>query len=98
KLANVAHRTELGAVRVGVEASELKAAVEELQHIAAQQGVSDKVAIQPMVKGDGEVFIGVKNDTALGPIVVVGLGGILVEVLQRVVGRLLPVDREMARE
>ncbi len=92
KLADVAHRTELGVVRLGVALGEVAAVVAELQEIAAARGVPRAVAVQSQVAGDGEAFVGYQARTDLGPVVVAGLGGILVELTRTVVGALLPVD------
>jgi len=98
KLADVAHRTEHGAVRLGVPAEGLAAAVEELRALAAREGLPDPVAIQQMIEGDGEAFIGIRASSELGPVVAFGLGGIFVEVLGRVSGRLAPMTLADAAE
>ena len=49
-----------------------------------------------MVPSAGEAFIGVQGNTELGPLVVFGLGGIFVEVLKKVGGRMAPFAREEA--
>ena len=50
-----------------------------------------------MVQGT-EVFIGARTDPQYGPFLMVGLGGIFVEVLKDVSIRLLPIDEREARE
>ncbi|MGE2716295.1 acetate--CoA ligase family protein [Mycolicibacterium litorale] len=96
KLADVAHRTELGAVALNVAASELADAVARMRDIAEQQGVSSTVAVQPMTASRGELLIGIDGRSELGPMVVLGLGGIFVEVLQRIGGRPAPLARSDA--
>lgn len=96
KLANVAHRTELGAVRLDVSREDLPSAVLGLRKLAGENGVPAQVAVQPMLPFQGEALIGV-HGTELGPIVVFGLGGVLVEALNRVGGRMAPFDLEEAR-
>ncbi|MGE0794242.1 MAG: acetate--CoA ligase family protein [Acidimicrobiia bacterium] len=91
KLADVPHRTELGAVRLGVAPSEVRGAVAELRAIASAHGVPATVAVQQMVAGIGEAFIGVQARTDLGPVLLFGRGGVLLEVAPRVDGRLLPL-------
>jgi hypothetical protein len=91
KLADVAHRTELGAVRMGVADADVPAAAAELVAIAKREGVSSKVAVQAQASGLGEAFIGTQNGTEVGDVIVAGLGGILVELTRRVVGRRLPL-------
>ena len=93
KLADVPHRASLGAVRVKVTAGQLRAAAEDLSVLAAQHGLPGRLVIQPMVPGESEAFIGVRNHTDLGPVIVAGLGGTSVESAGPVVGRLLPTDR-----
>jgi acyl-CoA synthetase (NDP forming) len=92
KLADVPHRTELGAVRVGVALSDVAAVAAELREIAAAHGVDDSVVVQAMITGHDEAFAGLQCRTGLGPVVLFGLGGVLVEVLGRVGGRFLPLD------
>ena len=84
KLADVAHRTEHDAVRVGVSAAEVPAAMAELRAVAARDGFAT-VAVQAMITGHGEAFVGVRGRTGLGAVTMVGLGGVLVEVTRRLV-------------
>jgi len=90
KLADVAHRTEHGAVRLGVDAGGLAAAVAELRELAGRHGLPETVAVQKMVSAEGEAFIGIRGRSELGPVVAFGLGGVFVEVLGRISGRLAP--------
>ena len=96
KLADVPHRTENGAVLVDVQASELPEAVDRLRRLARTQDLPLEVAIQAIVPGFGEAFAGVQARSELGPLVLFGLGGVLVEVSGRVSGRFLPLDLEAA--
>lgn len=98
KLADVAHRTEHGAVKVNITADGIGAAVAELRAIAARDGLPPLIAVQPMVKSAGEAFVGIQGSTELGPLVVFGLGGIFVEVLKKVGGRMAPFGEEAAFE
>jgi acetate---CoA ligase (ADP-forming) len=90
KLADVAHRTEHGAVRLAVPAEQLGEVTAELRSLAARDGLPDLVAVQKMITVEGEAFIGVRGQSELGPVVAFGLGGVFVEVLGRVSGRLAP--------
>jgi acyl-CoA synthetase (NDP forming) len=98
KLADVAHRTEHNAVRLNVGADKLGAAVTELRSIAEADSLPPLVAVQPMVPGHGEAFIGIKGESELGPVVAFGLGGIFVEVMKRVGGRMAPMTSEDAAD
>jgi acetate---CoA ligase (ADP-forming) len=98
KLADVAHRTEHDAVRLRVGADGLAAAVAELRAIAAHGNLAAAVAVQPMLEASGEALLGIQGESELGPLVVLGLGGIFVEVLNRVGGRMAPFTAEVARD
>lgn len=98
KLADLAHRSEHDAVRLGVDQAGLSSAVEELRDLARREGLPSVVAIQEMVPGRGEAFIGVRGSSELGPVIAFGLGGIFVEVLKRVSGRLAPLSEGDAKE
>jgi hypothetical protein len=50
-----------------------------------------------MVKGGVEMILGVQNDAVFGPVVMLGLGGIFVEVLRDVTFRIAPFGVEEAR-
>jgi acetate---CoA ligase (ADP-forming) len=96
KLADVAHRTEANAVRVGVPADQLDAAVAEMRGIAARLQAPARVVIQPQVEIWGEAFVGAQPSSDLGPFVVCGLGGVMVELLHLVTGRLAPLSGQDA--
>jgi acetate---CoA ligase (ADP-forming) len=98
KLADVAHRTEHGAVRLGVAAGELDEAVAELRALAGRAGLPDLVVVQRLIEAEGEAFIGIRGSSELGPVVAFGLGGVFVEVLGRVSGRLAPFTAADAAE
>jgi acyl-CoA synthetase (NDP forming) len=97
KLADVGHRTEHGAVLLKVTDDDLPEAIAEMRAIASRDGLPSLIAIQPMVDVQGETIVGLKGRSELGPLVVFGIGGILVEVVRRVGGRLAPLNREEAR-
>ncbi len=97
KLADVAHRTEHGAVLLNIDTDGLGAAVEEMRAIARRDGLASVVAVQPMEPSRGEAFLGIQNGE-LGPMIVFGLGGIFVEVLKKVGGRMAPITRAQAEE
>jgi acyl-CoA synthetase (NDP forming) len=92
KLADVPHRTELGAVRLDVSADALATVVTQLRGLALRELLPPSVVVQPQVPLDAEAFVGVQAEGGLGPLVVCGVGGILVELLGRVAGRLAPLS------
>lgn len=98
KLADVAHRTEHGAVKVGVAREDIPQAIRQMREIADGHGLPATVAIQAMLKGHGEAFVGIQTASELGPVVAFGLGGIFVEVLKKIGGRMAPFDQITAAE
>jgi acetyltransferase len=93
--AEVVHKTESGAVVLGLKsAEEIQAEGQKLLSKTLGKG---QLLIQEMVQGT-EVLLGARTDPQYGPFLMVGLGGILVEVLNDVAIRLLPVDERAARD
>ncbi|HEX9529851.1 MAG TPA: acetate--CoA ligase family protein [Acidimicrobiales bacterium] len=97
KLADVAHRTEHDAVRLKVDDAGLPDAIGGLRKIAAADGLSPLVVVQPMLEITGETLLGIQASSELGPLVVFGLGGIFVEALNKIGGRMAPFDAHEAR-
>lgn len=96
KLANVPHRTEHGAVEVGVAVGDLPGVVVKMRDIARRDALDAQVVVQSMVRGSGELFVGIQASSDLGPVLVCGLGGIFVELLKKVSGAKLPLDAARA--
>ena len=90
----VVHKTELGAVVLGLRSpQEVESQGERL--LAKSRGA--RLLVQEMVEGT-EVILGARTDPQYGPFLMVGLGGIFVEVLKDVALRLLPVGEKEALE
>jgi succinyl-CoA synthetase beta subunit len=92
--AEIVHKTESGAVVLGLRNAE--EVVAEGQKLLSKTLGKGHLLVQEMVQGT-EVLLGARTDPQYGPFLMVGLGGILVEVLKDVAIRLLPVDEEEAR-
>lgn len=82
------HKTELGAVRLGLaDADAVTAAARDLERRLAQHGLEagrGRFLVQAQVQGGREVILGAHRDPAVGPVLLVGLGGIHAEVLRDV--------------
>ncbi|MFJ1732366.1 acetate--CoA ligase family protein [Streptomyces sp. NPDC088254] len=97
--AQIAHKTELGLVKIGLtSASQVRDAYRELTDIARYEGVDlDGVLVCQMVERGVEMVVGVTHDDLFGPTVTVGLGGVLVEVLRDAAVRVPPFGEGQAR-
>jgi acyl-CoA synthetase (NDP forming) len=98
--ARIAHKSELGLVKIGLtSASQVRDAYRELTDIARYEGVPlDGVLVCQMVEQGVEMVVGVTHDELFGPTVTVGLGGVLVEVLRDFAVRVPPFGEEQARD
>ncbi|TAK97957.1 MAG: CoA-binding protein [Rhodospirillaceae bacterium] len=96
KLADVPHRSDIGAVRLGVTTDNFASVVEDLRSLAKRRGESAVVAVQPQYRISSELLIGVNAASELGPLVICGLGGVFVEVMHQVAGRLAPFQDDEA--
>ncbi|MEM6624557.1 MAG: acetate--CoA ligase family protein [Pseudomonadota bacterium] len=88
----IAHKTEVGAVRLGLSsASAIKAAAEEMptEDLWVEQMVADSVA---------ELIVGVTRDPVYGYTLTIGAGGILTELLGDSVTLLIPSSVDAVRE
>ena len=101
------HKTEAGAVKLELkDADQVRLAFDALMSIARQlpSGSSGKAAaingvlVQEMVERAVEVIVGVSYDAQLGPVLLFGTGGIMVEVYRDVAFRLCPIDVIEARD
>ncbi|MEW1691000.1 acetate--CoA ligase family protein [Streptomyces sp. NPDC091265] len=97
--ARLAHKTELGLVKVGLtSASQVRDAYRELTDIARYEDVElDGILVCQMVERGVEMMVGVTHDALFGPTVTVGLGGVLVEVLHDAAVRVPPFGEDQAR-
>jgi acyl-CoA synthetase (NDP forming) len=99
KALGLAHKTEAGGVILGItDEAALAAALRSLETTFADQAVPlDGILIQPMVAGRGEALLGFRREPGIGPVVVLGAGGVLAELYEDAAIRLAPVDEAEAR-
>ncbi|HZQ11605.1 MAG TPA: acetate--CoA ligase family protein [Pseudolabrys sp.] len=97
--AQLPHKTEAGAVALAIAADNAAAAYDTVLANArrfAPQAKIDGVLVQPMVKPGREVILGVSRDERWGPLLMLGLGGTLVEAMGDVALSPLPLARDEA--
>jgi hypothetical protein len=97
---DITHKTEVGGVLLKLDdEAAVRQAFRTLMARARQQRPQarlDGVLVQPMAGGHLELVVGVQRDAAFGPVVMVGFGGVLVEVLKDVAFRRAPFDDDEA--
>jgi len=99
---DLAHKSEAGGVRVGLDGPEavreawsgILAAVRRAEPEARVEGI----LVARFVGGGRETVIGVHDDPGFGPVLMFGLGGIYVEALKDVAFRIQPVSEQDARD
>jgi len=100
--ADIAHKTEIGGVRLNLKTvTDVQSAAREILAAAHQNAPRARIEgllIQKMSHPVAELLIGVHNDRSFGGVLTIGLGGILTEFYGDVIHRLLPVNSEMIRE
>jgi acetyltransferase len=97
----ISHKTEVGGVRLGLASPaavvEASRAMRERVRRERPDATVEGFLIQPMVAPGKELLLGSIRDPQFGPLVMVGFGGIYVEVLRDTAVRLAPVDGTEAR-
>ncbi len=97
---DILHKTELGAVRLGLAgAAQVREAAAEIDAALASRGLHrEAFAVQAMVEEGVELLVGIAPDPVFGPVLVCGAGGTAVELLDDVDLRVLPLDADDPRE
>src|SRR5919106_218137 len=98
---DIAHKSDVGGVRLHLAsfAQVSKAYRDILAAVRsrAPEALLDGISVQPMAKPGIEVVAGLTRDRTFGPVVMFGLGGIFVEVLNDVAFRVVPLRPKDAR-
>jgi acyl-CoA synthetase (NDP forming) len=99
---DIQHKTEVGGVALGLpDEHALRAALETMRSSVAERAPQARVdgyLVSPMVQGGVECLLGCHNDPVFGPVVLIGLGGVAVEIFKDVACRLAPVCIEQAHQ
>jgi acyl-CoA synthetase (NDP forming) len=86
-----AHKTERGGVFLGIAGrAEFEKMVKEM--------TTDRVLVQRMHSGLAEAIVGYREDAVVGPLVLLGVGGVLTEIYRDYVLRVAPVSETEAGE
>jgi acyl-CoA synthetase (NDP forming) len=96
---DILHKTDAGLVRLNVATADIATTTAELLARAERSFPGarlDGVLAAPMHKGLAEVILGYRRDAEVGPVVVLGMGGVLAELTRRITARIAPVSLDEA--
>ena len=97
---DIAHKTDAGGVALNIsDAAALKQAARDILDNVSKKHPTAKIngiLVQKMEKGLAEIILGFKRDPQVGPVVVLGIGGVLAEIYKDFASRLAPVSVEDA--
>ncbi|ABK76812.1 acyl-CoA synthetase (NDP forming) [Cenarchaeum symbiosum A] len=97
----ILHKTDVGGVKVGLDnVNDVKKTFTEMYgRLSKRRGVKVKgILLEKMMPRDGvELIVGLQNDPQFGPVIMVGMGGVLTEVMRDVSFRMLPITVSDAR-
>ena len=95
----IVHKSDVGAVRLGLDsAAAVTAAARDMLERLRAAGLDaglEGFSVQPMIAGGAEIIVGARRDPHFGPVVMVGVGGLAVELLNDVA--LAPAPVSVAR-
>ncbi|NMC69309.1 MAG: acetate--CoA ligase family protein [Myxococcales bacterium] len=96
----ISHKSDFGGVQLNLRSEAgLRQAWSEMHERIARafpEAEVEGVLVQPMVTGGREMIVGGRRDPSFGPVVLVGLGGVFVEILREAALRVFPFDRAEA--
>jgi len=99
---DIVHKSDTGGVKLGLKTSkQVGKAYDDILRTISQkypQALIQGVSVQKMARPGVEVIIGMSKDAQFGPVLMFGLGGILVEILKDVSFRIVPLTRRDAGE
>jgi len=96
----ILHKTDVGGVKVGLDnVNDVKKTFKDMYgRLSKKKGVEVKgILLEKMVPKGVELIVGVQNDPQFGPVIMVGLGGIMTEVMKDVAFRMLPISTSDAK-
>ena len=98
----IVHKSDAGGVKVNLtNDEEIRSAFKEIVESAKKYDAKAEikgVLVVEMVKGGKEMIIGSKLETGFGPVIMLGMGGIYVEILKDVTFRLAPLTDQEAND
>ena len=99
--ADIMHKSDVGGVALGIESGDVSAAIEKISASVTKSAPDARVTgfIASQMVGDGvDCILGVHRDPLFGPVMMFGLGGVMVELFKDATLRRVPVTPETAKE
>jgi len=97
---DISHKSDAGGVKVNLRNKEEVAAAYDSIMTACRTYAPiadiEGVSVQPMARPGTEIIMGMIKDASFGPVLMFGLGGVLVEVLKDVAFRIVPIEKSDA--
>ena len=97
----ILHKSDIGGVRLNLESPEEVGAAAEAILGAVRTAMPDltgeRLLVEEQVCAEAELILGIENDAALGPMVMIGVGGVQAEIVKDAVFRMAPVDETEAQ-
>ena len=96
----ILHKTDVGGVKVGLDnVNDVKKTFNDMyKRLSKKKGVQLKgILLEKMVPKGTELIVGLQNDPQFGPVIMVGIGGVLTEVFRDVAFRMLPITTSDAK-
>ncbi len=96
----ILHKTDVGGVKVGIDNDKdvRKTFTDMYGRLSKKKGVQVKgVLLEKMVPKGIELIVGIQTDPQFGPVIMVGLGGVMTEVFKDVAFRMLPITTADAK-
>jgi len=99
---DVIHKSDAGGVKLGLaDTDQVSKAYQEIMAAISRQfpeATIDGVSVQQIARPGTEIIIGMSKDDQFGPVIMFGLGGIMVELLKDVSFRIVPLTKRDAAE
>jgi 3-hydroxypropionyl-CoA synthetase (ADP-forming) len=97
----ILHKTDVGGVKVGIDnVADVKKTFNDMYgRLSKKKGIDVKgILLEKMIpKGGVELIVGIQNNPQFGPMLMVGLGGVLTDILKDVAFRMLPITTSDAK-
>ena len=96
----ILHKTDVDGVKIGIDnLADVRKTFNDMHgRLSKRKGVNLKgILLEKMIPNGIELIVGIQNDPQFGPVIMVGLGGVLAEIFKDVAFRMLPITTSDAK-